>query len=215
MSRYYDPVTHRFLNADGYFQSGNDLLDANMNTYCRNNPVINVDPRGTCWVSVYSPCGGAQIGQQWMVMGPVPGVPYYCYKCGKCDPSYNPSYSPPQKDSNVVISSSLPYRGEPNSKDTLYNPDGSIKQERWYGPDRLPQRDRDYNHPGDMPFPHDHVWKDGKRGKEHLEPSPEYKFSWDQDIYNKNWSFNFNFNPPMGDKPIWEKAWEDLKRIFS
>ena len=22
MSRYYDPVTHRFVNADGYFQSG-------------------------------------------------------------------------------------------------------------------------------------------------------------------------------------------------
>ena len=28
-----------------------------------------------------------------------------------------------------------------------------------------------------MEFPHDHVWKDGKRGKEHLDPSPEYKIN--------------------------------------
>ena len=46
MSRYYDPVTHRFVNADGYFQSGNNILDTNMNAYCRNNPVMNFDPMG-------------------------------------------------------------------------------------------------------------------------------------------------------------------------
>lgn len=38
-------------------------------------------------------------------------------------------------------------------------------------------RDRDYNHPGDVPFPHDHEWENGKRGKQHLPPSPEYEFS--------------------------------------
>ena len=47
MSRYYDPVTHRFLNADGYFQSGGDVLDYNMSIYCRNNPISFVDPTGT------------------------------------------------------------------------------------------------------------------------------------------------------------------------
>ncbi len=46
MSRYYDPVTHRFVNADGYFQSGGDILDTNMNAYCRNNPVNYFDPTG-------------------------------------------------------------------------------------------------------------------------------------------------------------------------
>ena len=46
MSRYYDPVTHRFLNADGYFQSGNGILDTNMNAYCQNNPIMNSDPTG-------------------------------------------------------------------------------------------------------------------------------------------------------------------------
>ena len=47
MSRYYDPVTHRFLNADGYFQSGDGILDTNMNAYCRNNPLNNIDKYGT------------------------------------------------------------------------------------------------------------------------------------------------------------------------
>ena len=46
MSRYYDPVTHRFVNADGYFQSGDNILDTNMNAYCNNNPVMNSDPTG-------------------------------------------------------------------------------------------------------------------------------------------------------------------------
>ena len=46
MSRYYDPVVHRFLNADGYFQSGNNILDTNTNAYCRNNPIVNSDPAG-------------------------------------------------------------------------------------------------------------------------------------------------------------------------
>ena len=46
MSRYYDPVVHRFLNADGYFQSGDNILDTNMNAYCRNNPIVNYDSDG-------------------------------------------------------------------------------------------------------------------------------------------------------------------------
>ncbi len=46
MSRYYDPVTHRFINADGYFQAGGSILDTNMSAYCRNNPVMYSDPTG-------------------------------------------------------------------------------------------------------------------------------------------------------------------------
>lgn len=30
---------------------------------------------------------------------------------------------------------------------------------------------------GNVTFPHDHEWKDGRRGKKHLPPSPEYEFS--------------------------------------
>ena len=46
MSRYYDAVTHRFINADGYFQSGGSILDANTFAYCGNNPVNLSDPNG-------------------------------------------------------------------------------------------------------------------------------------------------------------------------
>ena len=67
MSRYYDPVTHRFVNADGYFQSGGDVLDANMCSYCGNNPVMHLDVYGTtvytvgisgllCFELAFSPC---------------------------------------------------------------------------------------------------------------------------------------------------------------
>ena len=49
MSCYYDPVTHRFINADGYFQTGGDILDANMSAYCANNPIIRSDPNGEFW----------------------------------------------------------------------------------------------------------------------------------------------------------------------
>ena len=52
MSRYYDPVTHRFVNADGYFQSGDNILDTNMNAYCRNNPIMNLDFNGMVVFSV-------------------------------------------------------------------------------------------------------------------------------------------------------------------
>ena len=47
MSRYYDTITHRFINADGYFQSGGSILDANTFAYCRNNPNAYLDFLGT------------------------------------------------------------------------------------------------------------------------------------------------------------------------
>ncbi len=46
MSRYYDPVTHRFINADGYFQAGGSILEANTFAYCGNNAIMLFDPNG-------------------------------------------------------------------------------------------------------------------------------------------------------------------------
>ena len=45
-SRYYDPDTGRFLNADGYINANGDLLGYNMYVYCSNNPVMFADPSG-------------------------------------------------------------------------------------------------------------------------------------------------------------------------
>ena len=80
MSRYYDPVTHRFINADGYFQSGTSILDANTFAYCGNNPVLNVDPLGTCKVPNYT-SAGTYIGHTWKIKESVPGVPGFCNVC--------------------------------------------------------------------------------------------------------------------------------------
>ena len=57
MSRYYDPVVHRFINADGYFQAGGSILDANMSAYCGNNPVFRSDPTGERYEQ-YAGAGG-------------------------------------------------------------------------------------------------------------------------------------------------------------
>ncbi len=45
-SRYYDPVTGRFVNADGFVSTGQGLMGNNMFAYCNNNPVMYVDPNG-------------------------------------------------------------------------------------------------------------------------------------------------------------------------
>ena len=51
-SRYYDPETGRFLNADGYINANGDLIGFNMYAYCSNNPVNYVDQSGNVieWV---------------------------------------------------------------------------------------------------------------------------------------------------------------------
>ncbi len=45
MSRYYDPVTHRFINADDRLNS-DEILGNNVFAYCNNNPIMYSDPDG-------------------------------------------------------------------------------------------------------------------------------------------------------------------------
>ena len=45
LTRYYDPVTRRFRNADGQLNT-DSLLGFNMFAYCGNNPVMYVDANG-------------------------------------------------------------------------------------------------------------------------------------------------------------------------
>jgi len=45
-SRYYDPVTCRFINADAYMSTGQGITGNNMFAYCNNNPVNYSDPAG-------------------------------------------------------------------------------------------------------------------------------------------------------------------------
>ena len=48
-SRYYDPEVGRFLNADGYISTGQDINGYNMFAYCGNNPINRVDSNGELW----------------------------------------------------------------------------------------------------------------------------------------------------------------------
>ena len=45
-SRYYDPVYHRFINADVYTSTGQGFVGTNMFAYCNSNPVSNYDAQG-------------------------------------------------------------------------------------------------------------------------------------------------------------------------
>ena len=51
-SRYYDPEVGRFINADGYVSTGQDILGNNMFAYCGNNPVNRADPSGMFWKEI-------------------------------------------------------------------------------------------------------------------------------------------------------------------
>ncbi len=51
-SRYYNPQVGRFLNADGYVSTGQDVTGYNMFAYCGNNPVNRMDSYGEFWTSI-------------------------------------------------------------------------------------------------------------------------------------------------------------------
>lgn len=51
-SRYYDPETCRFINADGLITSGQGVLDYNMFAYCGNNPINRSDSSGFFWKEI-------------------------------------------------------------------------------------------------------------------------------------------------------------------
>lgn len=53
-SRYYDPATHRFINADSYESTRQGFTGTNMFAYCNNSPVCYADNDGTSpfWVII-------------------------------------------------------------------------------------------------------------------------------------------------------------------
>ena len=51
-SRYYDTEVCRFVNADGFVTTGQDITGYNMYAYCGNNPTNRLDLHGNFWGKV-------------------------------------------------------------------------------------------------------------------------------------------------------------------
>ena len=51
-SRYYDPETGRFINADSVMGVNQDMASYNLFVYCGNNPICRADSSGQAWWSV-------------------------------------------------------------------------------------------------------------------------------------------------------------------
>lgn len=49
--RYYNPTTGRFISRDSFAGRRSDPLSLNLYTYCRNNPIIYVDPSGHSFIN--------------------------------------------------------------------------------------------------------------------------------------------------------------------
>jgi len=52
ITRYYDPVVGRFLNADAFASTGQGILGNNMFAYCGNNPINYVDHTGMLFAEI-------------------------------------------------------------------------------------------------------------------------------------------------------------------
>ena len=62
ITRYYDPAVGRFLNADAIIGANGGIIGYNLFAYSNNNPVMFLDPTGTCrqmWLEgKQEPCPG-------------------------------------------------------------------------------------------------------------------------------------------------------------
>ena len=190
-SRYYNPGMGRFINADGYLQTGEGLLDKNMYAYCQNNPIIYIDTNG----EVITFAGAILLGI--LGIGTIASVPQdtwnaagesfssfidsiaYSKKSTKNSnrkyTSANKQIAPNNKKKNKIQKRTvvrgremkIPTKAEPNSVWELFTAEGRLKQRRFFGPDGRATKDIDYKHRDDDNthiFPHEHKWRwDGNK----------------------------------------------------
>ena len=104
MSRYYDPVVHRFINADDRIDTNNSILGSNLFAYCNNNPIIYYDPNGHSFL----------IAIGIVIVSALVAV--------ICTASSN----------TKTNTNKLPIKGKPNSTSSRYDNNGNLRKERSY-----------------------------------------------------------------------------------
>ena len=72
-SRYYDPTTRRFLNADSLASTGQGFVGTDMFAYCGNNPTSRIDPTGQSFADIWEFIEDAisEIGSAFKELTPV------------------------------------------------------------------------------------------------------------------------------------------------
>lgn len=169
-SRYYNPSIGRFLTRDDHkYIQGTDPQTLNLYSYCGNDPVNRTDPTG-CDYYGYDENGydDASINFTEEESSQLNYLKYW-WNHGGVQSALHSQALAIRKTAIDRMLASLPRTGTPNSTDRLYKPDGSLKQERVYGPNGEPLKDIDYDHGGaGHVFPHEHIWENGERG----EPRP-------------------------------------------
>ncbi len=131
MSRYYDPVTHRFVNADSQLNPGTGLPGFNVFAYANNNPVMYSDPDGHSILAL--------IGLAVLAAGILIGFSgdtasnnvAYSQKNQTVDPKKKPNpesgYKPPKKNKNPqkVKNPNGNGRGWPSDDGGVWIPDNT------------------------------------------------------------------------------------------
>ncbi len=171
-SRYYNPEWGRFLNADGTFNGGNEIIGHNLFAYCSNNPINYYDPLGSVSIlSIIKNIKNLISKEIQKLSAPIIATNMAKNAIKISAISNNSAYT----RKNIRFAEDLSTKGKPNSTEDLLNPDGTIKKRRYYGPDGKATRDTDYNHTDDgtHKFPHNHDWEwDGDKCKR----GPAYNF---------------------------------------
>lgn len=191
--RYYSPSQGRFLGRDPIEEQGG----LNLYGFCGNNGVNRWDYLGMVdpivLPGVLTFAGGATAASGTLVAaGPVIATVGIGLVIGGAagttidrltgfsdwvarawvGPVYVASPSNiPANIGSTTVSMKNPDTGAPGSTSTIYNPDGSPKQVRKYGPDGLPQTDIDYGHGHEIGndgkpvgVPHVHDWTPDEEG---------------------------------------------------
>ena len=152
-SRYYDPETGRFINADSVISGNNRSVQGfNMFTYCNNNPVNMSDNTGN-W-------------PKWAIK-----IADTAKKIAKTISQVAKSFVKESYYLSNTTPNRRPNTGKPGSTYTAPNGD-----KRTYGPDGKPTKDWDHDdhgapnkHPHDSEGGHTHDWENGIRGPAHIE----------------------------------------------